>query len=161
MDKIEISQDEDLILGPVEGSEIMINSAGLDTMISSASGTLDLSGLTFASNTLNGVNYGNVTINGSGNIGNYIYTTNNTGNGYYSSPTITTGSSNAGLHVSGDAEFDGDVKIKGRSIEKLLRTIEDRLAIIQEPDPKKLEKFAALKKAYDHYKTLERLIGED
>ena len=152
MDKIEISQDEDLTLGPVEGSEIMINSA---------SGTLDLSGLTFASNTLNGVNYGNVTINGSGNIGNYVYTTNNTGNGYYSGPTITTGSSNAGLHVSGDAEFDGDVKIKGRSIEKLLRTIEDRLAIIQEPDPKKLEKFAALKKAYDHYKTLERLIGED
>ena len=161
MDKIEISQDEDLILGPVEGSEIIINSAGLDTMISSASGTLDLSGLTFASNTLNGVNYGNVTINGSGNIGNYVYTTNNTGNGYYAGPTITTGSSNAGLHVSGDAEFDGDLKIKGRSIEKLLRTIEDRLAIIQEPDPKKLEKFAALKKAYDHYKTLERLIGED
>jgi hypothetical protein len=66
-----------------------------------------------------------------------------------------------GLKVSGDTEFEGDVKIKGRSLEKLLTTIEDRLAILQDPDPAKLEKYAALKKAYDHYKTLERLIGED
>lgn len=67
----------------------------------------------------------------------------------------------SGLHVKDDATFDGDIKIKGRSLEKLLTTIEDRLAILQDPDPKKLEKYAALKKAYDHYKTLERLIGED
>jgi hypothetical protein len=57
--------------------------------------------------------------------------------------------------------FDGDIKWKGRSLGKLLQGIEDRLAILQEPSPEKLEKFAALKKAYDHYKTLERLIGED
>jgi hypothetical protein len=69
--------------------------------------------------------------------------------------------SHAGLHVTSDAEFDGDIKWKGRSLGKLLQGIEDRLAILQEPDPKKLEKFAALKKAYDHYKTLERLIGDD
>ena len=65
------------------------------------------------------------------------------------------------LCVTGDAEFAGDLKVKGRSLEKMLTTIEDRLAIIQEPDPEKLEKFAALKKAYDHYKLLEKLIGDD
>jgi hypothetical protein len=91
-------------------------------------------------------NYGNVTINtgaGSngtwGNSAPYIYTTNGTG-----------------LHVSTDAEFEGDIKWKGRSLGKLLEKIEDRLAILT-PDSKKLEHFAALKKAYDHYKALEAL----
>ena len=65
------------------------------------------------------------------------------------------------LQVQGDAEFDGNVKIRGRDITKLFEKIEDRLAILSEPDPKKLEKFAALKKAYDNYKLLEKLIGDD
>lgn len=66
----------------------------------------------------------------------------------------------AGLNVSGDSNFDGDVKIKGRSLEKLLNTIERRLAIL-EPSPKKLAKFEALQKAYDHYKLLEALCHEE
>ena len=61
-----------------------------------------------------------------------------------------------GLKVSGYAEFEGDVKIKGVSIAKTLEGINNRLAILQ-PDPAKLEHFAALKKAYEHYKTLEAL----
>jgi hypothetical protein len=114
--------------------------------------------------------YGNVTINSSSATTNphaspYVYTTNNTGaNGAYlysnsTAPTWTT--SNPGLHVQGDANFESDIKWKGRSLGKLLEKIEDRLAILQEPDPERLEKFAALKKAYDHYKTLERLIGDE
>ena len=66
-----------------------------------------------------------------------------------------------GLDVKGDAKFDGDIKWKGRSLGKLLESIEDRLAILAEPDPVKLEKYAALKKAYDHYKLMEKLIGEE
>jgi len=73
-------------------------------------------------------------------------------------PIITT--NNSGLSVHGDSVFEGDIKIKGRSLEKLLDTIESRLAILQ-PNPKKLEKFEALKKAYEHYKLLEKLVGED
>lgn len=69
--------------------------------------------------------------------------------------------SSSSLNVKGTAEFEGDVKIKGHSILHLLQKIENRLAILQEPDPDKLEKFAALKKAYEHYKTLERLIGDE
>ena len=65
-------------------------------------------------------------------------------------------SSSSSLSVTGDAEFEGDVKIKGVSIAKTLEAINDRLAILQ-PDPAKLEHFAALKKAYEHYKTLEAL----
>jgi hypothetical protein len=77
----------------------------------------------------------------------YIFSTNNTGIG-----NIT----KAGLHVTSDAEFDGDIKWKGRSLGELLTTIEKRLAILI-PDPAKLEHFEALQKAYQHYKTLEAL----
>jgi hypothetical protein len=96
--------------------------------------------------------YGNITIN-SNNSGPYVYS---------AAPTIyTTNNTGNSLHVKGPAEFEGDIMVKGRSLEKMFQKIEDRLAILQEPDPEKLEKFAALKKAYEHYKTLERLIGED
>jgi len=85
--------------------------------------------------------------NGSFNTSPYIYTNNNT-----SAVNI----SSAGLHVTSDAEFDGDIKWKGRSLGDLLTTIEKRLSILT-PDPKKLEHFEALQKAYKHYKTLEAL----
>lgn len=93
--------------------------------------------------------------------GSYIYTTNTTAN---TSPWIVTsgGSGSQGsLQVTGDAHFDGTVTVKGRDLVKLFEKIEDRLAIVSNPDPKKLEKFKALKKAYDHYKLMEKLIGEE
>jgi hypothetical protein len=115
--------------------------------------------------------YGNVTINSGSATTNphaspYVYTTTGatTGGSFlYSNGTSPTWSinTNPGLHVKADAEFEGDIKWKGRSLGKLLEAIEDRLAILPDPSPEKLEKFAALKKAYDHYKTLERLIGDD
>ena len=61
-----------------------------------------------------------------------------------------------GLKVNGDAEFEGKVKINGQDIAEFMETISKRLSILQ-PDPAKLEHFAALKKAYEHYKTLEAL----
>lgn len=76
---------------------------------------------------------------------NQFYTINNT--------NITP---NTGLKVTSDAEFDGDIKWKGRSLGKWLEDVEKRLAILV-PDPEKLEHFEALKKAYQHYKTLEAL----
>lgn len=92
--------------------------------------------------------------------GPYVFSTNNT---TITQPWITTtGSGNqAGLQVTGDAHFDGNVTVKGRDLVKLLEKLEDRFAIISDPDPKKLEKFKALKKAYDHYKLMEKLIGEE
>jgi hypothetical protein len=112
-------------------------------------------------------NYG-TNLSGSGQYaaaGNYVLSTNGTNPAWSSLnwPSITSGGStiDKSLSVKGDAEFEGDVKIKGHSILHLLKKIEDRLAVLQEPDPEKLEKFAALKKAYDHYKTLEKLIGDE
>lgn len=53
-----------------------------------------------------------------------------------------------------------DIKIGGQSLKTFMKTISERLAILQ-PDPAKLEKFEALKMAYEHYKTLEALCCED
>jgi hypothetical protein len=68
----------------------------------------------------------------------------------------TAGTNTPSLQVTGDAEFEGDVKIKGVSVAEILEGIQKRLAILV-PDPDKLEHFEALKKAYDHYKVLEAL----
>ena len=83
----------------------------------------------------------------------YIYSTGTSSYSIGNSSTPT-------LKVTGEAEFDGDIKWKGRSLGSLLEKIEDRLAILQ-PDPEKLEKFAALKASYEHYKLLEALCSGD
>lgn len=124
-------------------------------------GTIDLSKYG-----MSGINYTISTAGAQGTTGSYFYTTagsNGTSPSYSWNTISSIGSttSQSGLHVKSDAEFEGDIKWKGRSLGKLLETIEDRLAILQDPDPAKLEKHAALKKAYDHYKLLEKLIGDD
>lgn len=53
-----------------------------------------------------------------------------------------------------------DIKVGGRSLMAFMKTMEERLAILV-PDPAKMEKFAALKKAYDNYKLLEKLCQEE
>mgnify|MGYP000474677632 CR=1 FL=1 len=55
---------------------------------------------------------------------------------------------------------EADIKIGDRSLKTFMDTMEKRMAILQ-PDPKKLEKFEALQKAYEHYKHLERLCEID
>jgi len=91
-----------------------------------------------------------------GSAGSYLYNGMN-GTTWSTAPSIITSSSNpSSLSVRGDADFEGDVKIKGVSIAKILDDIQSRLAILV-PDPAKLEHFEALKKAYNNYKTLEAL----
>ena len=63
------------------------------------------------------------------------------------------------LKVSGSAEFAGAVKIQGMDIGEALAKINQRLAILA-PDPKLLDKYTALREAYNHYLTLEALCVE-
>jgi hypothetical protein len=44
-------------------------------------------------------------------------------------------------------------------IERKLDKVMERLGVLDDPDPETLEKSKALKKAYDHYKMLEKLAG--
>ena len=84
----------------------------------------------------------------------------NTGAGYNGSWVTAASGPTPSIQVTGNAEFNGDIKWKGRDLGKLLETIEKRLAILT-PNPKKLEKYEALQKAYAHYKLLEALCHEE
>jgi hypothetical protein len=66
---------------------------------------------------------------------------------------------NPGLKVNGNAEFDGDVKIKGKSITEMFDKIEERLAILH-PNEKLEEKWEELKELGKRYKELEKEIIE-
>ncbi len=90
------------------------------------------------------------------------YTITSGGTGYTSgvnwtnnySPTVIIG--NDGMEI----KDGGDLKIGNVSLKDFIEKMEQRLAILV-PDPAKLEKFEALKKAYEHYKTMESLCFPD
>jgi hypothetical protein len=65
----------------------------------------------------------------------------------------------AKLHVKGDAEFEGDVKIKGKSINEMFEKIEERLAILH-PNEKLEEKWEELRELRNRYIELEKEIIE-
>ena len=53
------------------------------------------------------------------------------------------------------------IELDGQDLGEVISAINDRLAIILPPSPEKLEKFSALRQAYDEYKLLEKLCRED
>lgn len=63
------------------------------------------------------------------------------------------------LTVKGDAEFEGDVKIKGKSIAESLEKIEERLAILH-PNEELEEKWGQLRGLRKMYMELEAEIKE-
>lgn len=72
-------------------------------------------------------------------------------------------SNQANVHINSDGidiKEGGDIKVDGKSLKEFMLKMEQRMAILV-PDPKKLEKFEALKKAYEHYKTLESLCFDE
>jgi hypothetical protein len=87
-----------------------------------------------------------------------VLTTNGAGSFTYSGnsfppPTVS-------IHTDGiDIKDNGDIKIGNQSLKEFMVKMEERLAILV-PDPAKLEKFQALKKAYEHYKLMEKLCQE-
>lgn len=89
---------------------------------------------------------------GSGAVGGYTVPW----NGTTGSTWNTTYTTNPSLKVSGDANIEGNLTVQGVDITDLLAKIQQRLAILV-PDPKLLEKYEALREAYDHYRTLEAL----
>jgi hypothetical protein len=111
----------------------------------------------YTMSTLNTASYswqpslGNITVSSTPSSGSWL-TSNGSGSTVYTSSNLN----GSNLKVSGDAEVDGDIKIKGKSLGEFMDTLERRLAILT-PDPDKLAHFEALKKAYNHYKVLEAL----
>jgi hypothetical protein len=65
----------------------------------------------------------------------------------------------ATLSVKGDANFEGEVSIKGKNIADMFAKIEERLAILH-PNPKLEDKWDELKELSKRYKELEAEIIE-
>lgn len=85
-------------------------------------------------------------------------------NAPYSYDTISigdcsiTGSSDS-ISVNGDANFEGDITFKGKSLSKVLDTIEQRLGILR-PNPELEERWDELKELSERYRKLEKEILE-
>lgn len=71
----------------------------------------------------------------------------------------TTITSNNPLHVKGDAEIEGDLKIKGKSLADAIDNIEKRLAILH-PNKDLEERWEQLKALGERYRELEKDILE-
>jgi hypothetical protein len=124
--------------------------------------------------TITGIDYSDVTLNtGISSVGygavppgatvGGIYTTTGTSNGYSinynGTHTFTTPSVNitqTGIEIN----EGGDIKVGDVSLKEFINKMEQRLSILV-PDSKKLEKFEALKRAYEHYKTMESLCFDE
>jgi hypothetical protein len=75
--------------------------------------------------------------------------------------TFSTAPSTVNITSTGiDMAAGTDITVDGKSLKEFMKKMEERLAILV-PDPAKLEKFEALKKAYEHYKTIESLCFDE
>ena len=91
---------------------------------------------------------------------------NNTSNGIYwglngTSNVISTDPSLKGnsLSVKGNADFEGEVTIKGKNLSEMLEKIEERLAILH-PNPELEDKWDEIKELGKRFKELEAEIIE-
>jgi len=105
-------------------------------------------------------NTGGVYVNhiNSGSSGQFLYS-NATGPAWNDTITLSTRSTPNTLQVKGDAEFEGDIKLKGKSLDDTLFKIEERLAILH-PNEKLEEKWGKLRDLRKQYRELEADILE-
>lgn len=153
---------------------LTISAVGVDT-ISLGNITGSISGPTGAiGSSYNNITYGSGTglysvpsintgsgaggISGSaGGIGGYgqILTTGTSGITWSDFGNVSPGA----LQVKGDAEFDGDIKIKGKSLNQTLEKIEEKLAILH-PNEELESKWDELRELRNRYIELEKEIIE-
>jgi len=101
-------------------------------------------------------NYPNNTVNITSGTGGGVYTITSPSSSWQ---TIESDVNAKTLKVNGDAEFTGDLTVKGKSIIEQLEKIEQRLAILH-PNKKLEQKWERLKALGDMYRELEQEIIE-
>ena len=121
---------------------ITIDNSTMNSMYSSGTITLPTTTIT----------NGGYTIGATGSSGQF-YTTGTNGHNWNNPPTVNI--TGTGIDMAAGT----DISIDGKSLKTFMNKMEERLAILI-PDPSKLEKFEALKKAYEHYKLMESLCQE-
>lgn len=95
-------------------------------------------------------------MNGTSGSAGQVLTSNGTNTSWVTADPSLKG---ATLSVKGDADFEGEVSIKGKNIAEMFEKIEERLAILH-PNPKLEDKWDELKELGKRYKELEQEIIE-
>jgi hypothetical protein len=96
-------------------------------------------------------------LSGDGGSNGYTYTTTSTGT---SNPWITTDIlGQNSLSIRGDAEFDGNVTVKGRSLSEFMDSVEQRLNILR-PNAKLEAEWDQLRELGEQYRKLEQQLTE-
>jgi hypothetical protein len=126
------------------------------TMIGNSVNAGTPSTVTIPNNTTNGSLYWG--LNGTSGSG-QVYTTNGTSPGWGNITLAEPALNGATLKVNGNADFEGEVTIKGKSLSEMLEKIEERLAILH-PNEKLEDKWDELKELGKRYKELEAEIIE-
>jgi hypothetical protein len=90
--------------------------------------------------------------------GGYTYTTTGTG---ASNPWLTTNTIDGynTLSVKGNADFDSDITVKGRSLTEFMESVEQRLNILR-PNPALEAEWDQLRALGEQYRELERQLTE-
>ena len=140
-------------------STMMASDSTIDTITltgSSSSPTYTISNISGTANVSNGIYWGvNSGLGASGQILTSNGSSTNWGNLSLADPDLQ-GST---LSVKGDADFEGEVTIKGKNLTEMFEKIEERLAILH-PNPELEDKWDELKELGKRYKELEAEIIE-
>jgi hypothetical protein len=88
-----------------------------------------------------------------------VLTSNGAGASSWGNITSDPNLKGASIQVKGDAEFDGEVTIKGKKLSEMFEKIEERLAILH-PNPELEDRWDELKELGKRYKELEQEIIE-
>jgi hypothetical protein len=97
-------------------------------------------------------------LSGASGSNGYTYTTTGTGAG---SPWITTDTIDGynTLSVKGNADFDSDITVKGRSLTEFMESVEQRLNILR-PNTELEKEWDQLRELGEQYRELERQLTE-
>ena len=95
-------------------------------------------------------------LNGTSAMPGQVLTSNGTSGSWITADPNLKGAS---IQVKGDAEFEGEVTIKGKKLSEMFNKIEERLAILH-PNPELEDKWDELKELGKRYKELEAEIIE-
>ena len=146
--------------GAAQATSTIIDTLDTITLTGSLDQYSNINTMTLPSSTFT---YGGVTVGGITTINNVNansqWTTGTSGytiNSNYGVSPSTVNISTAGIEMAAGT----DITVGGQSLKEFMKKMEQRLAILV-PDPTKLEKFEALKKAYEHYKTMESLCFDE
>ena len=98
-------------------------------------------------------------MNGTSGGSGQVYTTNGTSPGWGNIALAEPALNGATLSVKGNADFEGEVTIKGKSLSEMFDKIEERLAILH-PNPELEDRWDELKELGKRYKELEAELIE-